>query len=360
MCAAVIINTFNLALLGFQVYYGLGRHKDDLTAENYIQANKLYIPNQAMSTVGMCLCKISVGFTLLRIAAQRAWKWIIISIMVFVALYSIQALVVSVHQFWDDHCRDRRAELTCDLCQIILFQCADIRTTWDRSIVSKCWPVPVITGLAYFVFSMNIVTDLILAVLIPVPMLWSLNVNARTRNVLFGILSLGLIGCAAGFVRISYLHDYQNSTDFLWDSRFLADWTAIELNLGIIAGSLPAIKPLGKTFFGSITSKSGSKLPTSGSGHMPGHGYQGHALKGSRSDHWQASSSERRGRRSPTAHILDDSESERGLWTGTGAVVKPTDTDQYEMNGLVREVSPVPDVSVRAHNPAKPKVNWGH
>lgn len=106
--------------------------------------------------------------------------------------------------------------------------------------------------LAYINFSLNVVTDLIFALVIPLCMLWNLNMSFRTKLSLFFILGLGCFVCACAVVRISYLSAYGASGDWLWDTVHLAVWSVIELNVGIIAGSLPSLRPLVKRFLGSI------------------------------------------------------------------------------------------------------------
>lgn len=249
---------------------------------------------------------------------------------------------------------------------MVLAQCEDVRSLYDHSIMSQCWAPAVISGLAYFQFSMNIFSDLVFAVFIPLPMLWTLNVNARTRNVLFGILSLGLIGCVAGIVRISYLDKYGRSHDWLWDSRDLAIWTAVELSMGIIAGSLPAIRPLAKRFLGGLTTSAGSRggggkantggTPGSSARMGPGY-YQSPASRGAKSGNWHPITSERRGRQSPTAHILGDTESSKELWIGPGS---PKEASHFEMSGSVTVTTVEAEYDETAATEARSKagVRW--
>lgn len=89
---------------------------------------------------------------------------------------------------------------------------------------------------------MNILTDFLLA-LLPVPLIWQLQLNLRTRISLILVLSLGLFACVAGVMKVRL-----NKTILSDPNRFIFDgysmWNFIELDVGIIAGSLPAIKPL--------------------------------------------------------------------------------------------------------------------
>lgn len=83
-------------------------------------------------------------------------------------------------------------------------------------------------------------------------MLWNINVNHRTKLSLFFVLGLGCFVCACAIERITLLGTYGMSGDWLWDTAHLATWSMVELNVSIIAGSLPSLKPLGKRFLGSV------------------------------------------------------------------------------------------------------------
>lgn len=76
--------------------------------------------------------------------------------------------------------------------------------------------------------------------------------NKRTKAAVMFMLSLGLFVCLAGILRIPTIVNYGKAGDFLWDSRGLSIWFVAEFNIGMIAGSMPALKPL----FKSILDKS--------------------------------------------------------------------------------------------------------
>lgn len=105
--------------------------------------------------------------------------------------------------------------------------------------------------LSYTNASLNILTDLMFSIFIPLPMLWKLHVNFRTRVTLMCILGIGVFACAAASVKVSYLTNYGKTGDLLWDSRNITIWTATELNVAITAASLPCLKPLFKRILGS-------------------------------------------------------------------------------------------------------------
>jgi hypothetical protein len=88
----------------------------------------------------------------------------------------------------------------------------------------------------------NCLTDFLLAFL-PVPLVWQLRLNIRTRISLITILSLGIFAGVAGIIRATVFDTIlKDPRRFVHDKWMM--WNYVELNVGIIAGSLPALKPL--------------------------------------------------------------------------------------------------------------------
>ncbi|KAJ9419488.1 hypothetical protein FOXG_16067 [Fusarium oxysporum f. sp. lycopersici 4287] len=223
-----------------QLANGAGRHIGDVDPDIYMKGMKLNFISQPIYLIAICVVKLSVGCALLRIASTKFYRWLILSIMGFMAFYTIGCFFT------------------------IILRCSDIRVLWDNSIPSTCWPQKTLQGLSYTNAALNIITDLLFAIVIPTPMLWNLNVHLRTRLTLIGILGLGVFACAAAFVKLSYVTNYGKLGDWLWDSRNITIWTSIELNVGIIAASLPCLRPLFRRFLGSTYGKSSKKTPTAG------------------------------------------------------------------------------------------------
>lgn len=112
---------------------------------------------------------------------------------------------------------------------------------------------------------LNIITDFALA-LLPVPLIWTLKMNLRTRISLILTLSLGCFAGAAGIVRQLSPSQFKDKEAWIKDQYNM--WNFIELAVGIIAGSLPALKPLFTTFFDAV--KATGKTTGSGSrNHFP-------------------------------------------------------------------------------------------
>jgi hypothetical protein len=61
------------------------------------------------------------------------------------------------------------------------------------------------------------------------------------------VLSMGIFVCLAGILRLPAILNYGKQGDLLWDSKGLTIWFMAEFNTGIIAGSIPALKPVFKS-----------------------------------------------------------------------------------------------------------------
>lgn len=88
----------------------------------------------------------------------------------------------------------------------------------------------------------NIVTDVLFTV-IPIPVVLKLKVNKRTKATLIAVLSLGFFACVAGIIKAHAQVTAMGTPDAAFENSFQI-WYMLELCLGILAASLPTLKPL--------------------------------------------------------------------------------------------------------------------
>ncbi|GFN15926.1 hypothetical protein AtubIFM55763_007035 [Aspergillus tubingensis] len=240
----VMVLTMALSLGGFaviipEVIYGAGRHT--VYVENTASiATHLNFATQGIYMWAIGLVKISIGLFLLRFAPRRGYKIFIWVVMVVMLLYTIICFLT------------------------LMFECKDIRSIWDENVKSQCFTSSQLLKLSYTNTGLNILTDLIFAIL-PAIMLRHLQVNRRVKASLVCILGLGIFACAAAIVKLSVLPNYGRTGDLLWDYSTLTIWVVVESNMGIIAGSLPTLKPLFKQFLGTYGSQTKTRRYTYGS-----------------------------------------------------------------------------------------------
>lgn len=75
----------------------------------------------------------------------------------------------------------------------VFFQCRPLAFAWDTTVPGgKCIPPGHLKFVAFLNSSIAVLTDVIFA-LLPVPMLWNVQMNWRVKTAVAGILSLGVL-----------------------------------------------------------------------------------------------------------------------------------------------------------------------
>jgi hypothetical protein len=117
----------------------------------------------------MMFIKLSIALFLLRVAAKRAYIWILRISMIVVTIWSVAIFLYDV------------------------FQCIPVEAQWNYTIKSaKCVSGPSFVAAAYSISVMTIVTDWLYAVL-PIPMIWSVQMSVQAKVTVAFILSLGFL-----------------------------------------------------------------------------------------------------------------------------------------------------------------------
>ncbi|KAI8223343.1 hypothetical protein K4K54_006213 [Colletotrichum sp. SAR 10_86] len=115
----------------------------------------------------------------------------------------------------------------------IALYCKPLAGYWDKSLEPKCYDIKLFISFGLFYTSSCMFTDVCFAVL-PIPVIWTLQMKRRTRIYLIGILSLGYcavgVGVVTGVFQIAYGGE--------------KDGTFVQFCLAIIAACAPSLKPL--------------------------------------------------------------------------------------------------------------------
>ncbi|WYZ35715.1 hypothetical protein EsH8_X_000362 [Colletotrichum jinshuiense] len=123
---------------------------------------------------------------------------------------------------------------------VLTFQCIPINSIWDRYIPGRCLNL---TAIGYAGGSFTVAYDVILIIL-PIPELLKLNFSTRKKLISIFMLVLGSFATVASMIRLKYLVFFAHSFDATWDNVEVVIWSTLEMNLVLICGSLPALKPL--------------------------------------------------------------------------------------------------------------------
>lgn len=88
MTSAMAISVAAVGVVIAECAYGAGRHIGDVDPAVYMIGNKLNFITQPMYLIDICVVKLAVGASLLRIASTKFYKVLIISVMGFMAFYT--------------------------------------------------------------------------------------------------------------------------------------------------------------------------------------------------------------------------------------------------------------------------------
>ncbi|KAF2631081.1 hypothetical protein BU25DRAFT_223974 [Macroventuria anomochaeta] len=211
---------------------GLGRHAEAFPLQNLFPFFKFMYFYSILIIFAYSFIKLSIGFFLLRLADRTKWRPFLIGMLVFIGCFTVGSTFA------------------------IIFQCTPIAAGWDYTLRpptgdGKCYDATIFKNVGVFNSSINIATDLIFA-LIPIPMVWKLQVNLQTRIGLAVILSLGLFASAIAIYKTPMQANFLKESDWSGHGSWYYIWQQVEMNVGIIASNLPTLKPLFANFFGHM------------------------------------------------------------------------------------------------------------
>ncbi|KAE9364734.1 hypothetical protein N431DRAFT_550158 [Stipitochalara longipes BDJ] len=217
---ASLCSLLGAGLVMTSIHYGFGRHIEALDRDSTMDVMKWNWASGVPGIFGFYFSKVSVAFFLLRLVPHRKTAWFIWSIIG----------LLTVAQIW--------GALT------MTGGCVPLESLWNFDVHGKCWPYMVVTTGPYINTSVGILVDWIFVIL-PIYLLWNTYMDTRAKIAVNCILGLGVFTATISLVKILKLRDLL-SFDPTFAGVDLTRWSIIELNVGIIAASLPSLRPLFK------------------------------------------------------------------------------------------------------------------
>ncbi|KAH8883947.1 hypothetical protein GQ53DRAFT_629792, partial [Thozetella sp. PMI_491] len=226
MFAAVLIYTgYAIIAVWGIIGGGTGQHFVDIKPAEAAQALEAWFLCEVIYAPLSALVRTSIGVFLLRIATNKTHRAIIYSTIIVI-------WILSVIYFF-----------------LMMFQCSPPSYFWEQVYhkSGSCMDLNVIPAATIAHSVISAVCDFILA-LLPVAMMWNVQLNKRTKVTVAALLSMGLIAGVALIVRIPYVKFLAISSDFLFETIDVAIWSVMEPSLGIIAGCIATLRPLFKSW----------------------------------------------------------------------------------------------------------------
>ncbi|KAF3217197.1 hypothetical protein TWF106_008035 [Orbilia oligospora] len=198
--------------------YGYGMHIWDVKPEWIMPMRQMAFCTQLLFVLCTTTTKLSILSFYLRLSASPTFRFLVYSGMVFALATGISFLFV------------------------IIFQCSPINAYWDLTLPKAKCVNESAANIANAVI--NSLCDLYVFSL-PIKDMLGLRLPLRQRISLVILFSLGGVVCIAGWLRIWQLTSVLKRTyDNTWYGPTMYILTAVECDVAILCGCLPALKPL--------------------------------------------------------------------------------------------------------------------
>ncbi|KAK4187866.1 hypothetical protein QBC35DRAFT_383892 [Podospora australis] len=198
---------------------GYGQHQDTIPPPKFlVLLEAQFFQSVIEASFAFGFLKISIALSLLRLHRGKIYKWILWSLIGFTCFYTIFAFIT------------------------FMTRCEPISGQWNPAIRPRCYSRFIYRNFGLFNAACNIFTDIAFATL-PIPLIWSLQLQRRTRIYLIAILSGGYFAVGLGIAKamfiIAFVHN-NDGTFYPWAPFF----GALQLDIGIIAACAPTLRPL--------------------------------------------------------------------------------------------------------------------
>jgi hypothetical protein len=201
--------------------HGFGQRTKYVSAASRLAAMRLIFVCQSLWIFSICLVKISVALLLLRIKQTRTWRIFLYGTIVLLIL---TAMTSTLFQF---------------------LQCRPFSIYWDPSVFLKggveCVPQELRTGNIVAASAVHVSTDLIFS-FIPITFIRKLH-RPRGEKIFLGVLmGLGLFASSFAVLRVAGANMIYTSRDIFRITVMPTLWSMLELELALIAATVPTLK----------------------------------------------------------------------------------------------------------------------
>ncbi|KAG0651037.1 hypothetical protein D0Z07_2499 [Hyphodiscus hymeniophilus] len=212
------------------IKYGTGRHVDDIPIADMPKALYFWWLCELFYTITTVFIRLSIAVFLLRIAIKPLHRGIIFGTLGTVIAFSL-------FYFF-----------------LIIFQCHPVSFFWQQYAGQKgsCINPAAVPDASIAHSAVSFTADWVLG-LLPIFLVYHLQMNLRTKVSVACILSLGLLAGVATMIRIPYIKVLALTDDFLFATTDVAIWSTVEPGLGIVAAGAVTLRPLFRTFYALST-----------------------------------------------------------------------------------------------------------
>lgn len=225
--------------LAVSTRYGFGLHTWQMTPEDQAMYIKYMVMTWPPYVLAVCGYKAILLLLYLRIfEARSVYRWVCIGGLVVVGIATVSNLMAQ------------------------MLVCQPLRKYWDKEAPGHCRnPIPAIIAHN----TLCVFADIYIA-LLPLPIIWQLQMKKQNKIHLTLIFSIGILTFICALIRSIYCIIEQDSYDRFGMGAHTYIWSNIEVNVGLICGCIPTLKPIFAKFKGEKSWGSGQRVSRNLSG----------------------------------------------------------------------------------------------
>ncbi|KAI5781503.1 hypothetical protein EDC01DRAFT_730234 [Geopyxis carbonaria] len=232
----------------------IGYHVWDIeqTPAEKVHGIKAQLSTQLLYNPVLALTKISIILFYKRISPNKNFYLFLHGTIAFVICHGIALFITNI------------------------FQCTPVAFFWNPTI-----PGGSCIDLRAFYFSaaaLSIAADFWI-LLLPQPVLFSLQLPMKKRLMLMGMFGLGIVVCIVAVLRLVALHRLMWGVDVDGTYDDAVIWSPLEADIAVMCASMPALRPLVGHFFPSFMSSVGYSYGPGTGGPTHGTGNHGRSRK---------------------------------------------------------------------------------
>ncbi|KAK4664784.1 uncharacterized protein QC763_506330 [Podospora pseudopauciseta] len=218
MLGALLFSCGYLVEIIIMKYNGVGHAITTLTVDNMLILIKVTLAIQCTYYACVNCIKFSILCMYLRFAVTETLRYACFGLIGFHAVFFIISLTTT------------------------LAQCQPLEKMWDLTGVApgRCINT---TAFFYFTSGFNILTDILIFGL-PIKTLIGINRPRKEVYALVGVFCIGAFATVIAIIRLHTIIVYTTAVDPFRESILVNLWSVLEVNIGIICASAPALKPL--------------------------------------------------------------------------------------------------------------------
>ncbi|MCJ1390204.1 hypothetical protein MMC18_003062 [Xylographa bjoerkii] len=206
------------ALVITQIAYGFGRHKYYLTDHQFLEFEKYAYGEWLQTFATLMFTKVSICLFLLRIPVSKVF---IRPLQAMVVILVVSNLILSL--LW-------------------IFQCLpDLAEAWNTELPGYCLDKSQLEQIILSQAIISIISDFVLSAF-PILILRKVQISFRSKVGLCSLMGLGVITGSFSIVR-TVLNWQTETDDPTWLSIPCWYWRTWEVFFGIVAASLPTLRP---------------------------------------------------------------------------------------------------------------------